>query len=171
MPEEGVRSHLADLGRGPASRERFEIFDESETVSAEVRPEPGARGVGLYEIVLLAHHFQVSRTAAIYRLFNLRVLSQGERDELLAQEKAGQGKQIEDLLHLPQPDHHVAREGFRLRFLGLAMEAYRREKITRAKLFELGHLVDYGRETLEAVLASAGLNEDEDEPLLPEDLG
>jgi Zn-dependent peptidase ImmA (M78 family)/DNA-binding XRE family transcriptional regulator len=171
MPEEGVRSHLADLGRGLASRERFEIFDESETVSADVRPEPGARGVGLYEIVLLAHHFQVSRTAAIYRLFNLRVLSQGERDELLAKEKAGQGKQIEDLLHLPKPDHHVAREGFRLRFLGLAMEAYRREKITRAKLFELGRLVDYSRETLEAVLASAGLDEDDGEPLLPDDLG
>jgi Zn-dependent peptidase ImmA (M78 family)/transcriptional regulator with XRE-family HTH domain len=171
MPEEGVRSHLADLGRGPISRERFEIFDESETVSAEVRPQPGARGVGLYEIVLLAHHFQVSRTATMYRLFNLRALSQAERDELLAKEKAGGGKQIEDLLALPQPDHHVAREGFRLRFLGLAMEAYRREKITRAKLFELGELVDYGRETLEAVLASAGLDEDDGEPLLPEDLG
>ena len=55
--------------------------------------------------------------------------------------------------------------------LGLAMEAYRREKITRAKLFELGELVDYGRETLEAVLASAGLDEDDGEPLLPDDLG
>jgi hypothetical protein len=31
--------------------------------------------------------------------------------------------------------------------------------------------VDYGRETLEAVLASAGLDEDDSEPLLPEDLG
>ena len=73
----------------------------------------------------------------------------------------------------PEPivDHGVAREGFRLRFLGLAMEAYRREKITRSKLFELGELVDYGRETLEAVLASAGLDEDDGEPLLPEDLG
>jgi Zn-dependent peptidase ImmA (M78 family)/transcriptional regulator with XRE-family HTH domain len=171
MPEEGVRTYLADLGRGPISRERFEIFDESATVAAEVRPEPGAQAVGLYEVVLLAHHFQVSRTAAVYRLFNLRVLSQGRRDELLAQENAGQGKRIEDLLCLPQPDHTGAREGFRLRFLGLAMEAYRREKISRSKLFELGRLVDYGREILEALLLSAGLDEEDVEPLLPEELG
>ncbi len=171
MPEEGVRSALADLGRGPMSRERFEIFDENEALSAEVRPEPGSRGVSLYEVVLLAHHFQASRTAAIYRLFNLRLLSQAERDGLLARETAGQGKQIEDLLGLPQPDHGTAREGFRLRFLGLAMEAYRREKISRAKLFELGSLVGYGRPTLEAILAGAGLDEDGDDPLIPEVLG
>jgi hypothetical protein len=127
--------------------------------------------VSLYEVVLLAHHFQVSRTAAIYRLFNLRMVAQAERDDLLARETAGQGKQIEDLLDLPQPDHATAREGFRLRFLGLAMEAHRREKITRAKLFELGGLVGYGRQTLEAILASAGLDEEEDDPLVPEILG
>lgn len=171
MPADGVRSYLADLGRGPVSRERFEIFDEDMALSTEVRPEPGARAVGLYEIVLLAHHFQVSRTAAIYRLFNLRILSAADRDGLLAQENAGQGKQIEDLLALPQPDHAVAREGFRLRFLGLGMEAYRREKISRAKLFELGQLVGYGRETLEAILASAGLDEDDGDPLLPHEIG
>jgi Zn-dependent peptidase ImmA (M78 family)/DNA-binding XRE family transcriptional regulator len=165
MPKEGIRTFLADLGRGPSSRERFEIFDGDEATSAEVRPEPGSRSVGLYEIVLLAHHFQVSRTAAIYRLFNLRMLSPSERDDLLARENAGRGKQIEDLLDLPQPDHTTAREGFRLRFLGLAMEAYRREKITRAKLFELGRLVGYGRETLETILASAGLDDD-GEPLV-----
>jgi Zn-dependent peptidase ImmA (M78 family) len=171
MPEEGVRSTLADLGRSPSSRERFEIFDEKEAISAEVRPEPGSRGVGLYEVVLLAHHFQASRTAAIYRLFNLRLLSAAERDDLLARETSGQGKQIEDLLDLPQPDHTTAREGFRLRFLGLAMEACRREKITRAKLFELGLQVGYRRQTLEAILSSAGLDEDEDDPLIPEVLG
>ncbi len=161
MPEDGVRSYLADLGRGRASRERFEIFDGDEASSAEVRPEPGSRSMGLYETVLLAHQFQVSRTAAIYRLSNLRMLSPAERDEILARENAGQGKQIEDLLDLPQPDHTTAREGFRLRFLGLAMEAYRREKISRTKLFELGSLVGYGRETLEAILASAGLDEED----------
>ncbi len=51
------------------------------------------------------------------------------------------------------------------------MEAYRRDKITRAKLFELGQLVDYGRDTLEALLLSAGLDDEDVEPLLPEDLG
>lgn len=169
MPEEGVRAYLADLGRGPATRERFEIFDEAETVSAEVRPEPGAQGVGLYEIVLLAQHFEVSRTAAIYRLFNLRLLSQAMREELLEGEKAGRGKRIAELLRLPR--HHAEeRDEFRLRFLGLALEAYRREKITRAKLRELSRLVGYDDATLESLLENAGLDGEEHEPLLPEDL-
>ncbi|HEX6898558.1 MAG TPA: XRE family transcriptional regulator [Thermoanaerobaculia bacterium] len=171
LPEDGVRTYLADLGRGPASRERFEIFDEAEAVSAEVRPQPGAQAVSLYEVVLLAHHFQVSRTAALYRLFNLRILTQAERDSLLAQENAGQGKRIEELLALPQPDHASARNGFRLRFLGLALEAYRQVKVTSSKLHELGRLVGYDRETLDAILASAGLDDDHGEPLLPADLG
>jgi hypothetical protein len=86
-------------------------------------------------------------------------------------ENAGQGKRIEDLLHLPQPDHTSAREVFRLRFLGLALEAYRREKITRSKLFELGRLMEYSPDTLEALLVNAGLDDPDDEPLLPESLG
>lgn len=170
VPEEGVRSYLADLGRGPATRERFEIFDEAATVSAEVRPEPGSQNVGLYEIVLLAHHFQVSRTAAIYRLSNLRLLSQAARDELLEGERAGRGKRIEELLRLPRRDHAEERNEFRLRFLGLALEAYRREKITRAKLRELARLVGYDNVTLESLLENAGLEDDAHEPLLPEDL-
>lgn len=171
LPEEGVRAYLADLGRGPASRERFEIFDEENTVSAEVRPEPGAQTVDLYQVVLLAHHFQVSRTAAIYRLFNLRILSQAARENLLAEEKAGQGKRIEELLRLPHPDHATARDDFRLRFLGLGLEAYRREKITRAKLRELGRLVGYSAADLDALLESSGLDDEGSEPLLPDDLG
>jgi Zn-dependent peptidase ImmA (M78 family)/transcriptional regulator with XRE-family HTH domain len=171
LPQEGVRAYLADLGRGPVSRERFEIFDEEKTVSAEVRPEPGAQTVDLYQVVLLAHHFQVSRTAAIYRLFNLRILSQAAREEFLAEEKAGQGKRIEELLRLPRPDHAATLDDFRLRFLGLAMEAYRREKITRAKLRELGRLVGYDQAGLDALLESTGLDEESSEPLLPDDLG
>lgn len=170
LPEEGVRAYLADLGRGPATRERFEIFDEAETVSAEVRPEPGSQNLGLYEIVLLAHHFQVSRAAAIYRLSNLRLLSQPARDELLEGEKAGRGKRIEDLLRLPRRDHGEERDEFRLRFLGLALEAYRREKITRGKLRELARLVGYDDDTLDSLLENAGLDGEDHEPLLPEDL-
>ncbi|MFL6195824.1 MAG: helix-turn-helix domain-containing protein, partial [Thermoanaerobaculia bacterium] len=164
MPEDGVRGYLADLGRTLVSRERFDVFDENEAVSAEVRSDPGSRAVGPYEIVLLAHHFQVSRTAAIYRLYNLRIISAAERDDLLNMENAGQGKRIESLLHLPQPDHSTARESFRLRLLGLAMEAYRREKISRAKLLELGRLVGYESSTLRALLDSSGLDDEEEGP-------
>ncbi|HKI00738.1 MAG TPA: XRE family transcriptional regulator [Thermoanaerobaculia bacterium] len=147
MPEEGVRAFLADLG-------------------CRERSDP----IGLYEVVLLAHHFQVSRTMAIYRLSNLRLLPQAAREALLNEEKSGRGKRIEDLLGLPHPDHAAARDEFRLRFLGLAIEAYRREKITRAKLRELALLVGYDRAAIDDLLESAGLDGEDVEPLLPEDL-
>jgi hypothetical protein len=55
----------------------------------------------------------------------------------MAQEQAGKGRDLARLLALPEPDHRAAREVFRHRFLSLALEAYRREAITRSKLAEL----------------------------------
>jgi Zn-dependent peptidase ImmA (M78 family)/transcriptional regulator with XRE-family HTH domain len=170
LPSDGVEGFLSDLGRAVLRRDRFEVFDEVAAVRAETRVEAGEPAVRLYEVVLLAHHFQVSRTAAIYRLDNLRLLSAGGRDRLLAEEKAGRGRQIEAVLRLPQPDHMAAREEFRLRFLALALEAYRREKIARGKLDELALLVEAQGAEMDDLLASADLGGEEVEPLLPEDL-
>jgi hypothetical protein len=103
-------------------------------------------------------------------LSNLRLLAQAAREALLAEDKAGRGKRIEELLGLPQPDHSAARDEFRLRFLGLAIEAYRREKITRAKLRELARLVGYDSTAIDDLLESAGLDGEDGEPLLPKDL-
>jgi Zn-dependent peptidase ImmA (M78 family) len=153
LPAAGVRSFLRERGKALDGRERFDVFDEERALSVEVRPEAGAQRLELYDVVLLAHHFQVSRTAALYRLHSLRILGSAERDRLLEEEKEGRGKQLEGLLGLPQPDHSQARNEFRLRFLGLALEAYRREKISRSKLRELAAQVDLDAADLELVLA------------------
>jgi len=119
--------------------------------------------------VLLAHHFGVSRTAALYRLRNLHLLSQAELAVLLAEEEAGHGKRISGLLGLPEPDHAAGRGEFRSRLLGLALEAYRREKITRGKLRELAAGVGVSGDDLAAILEGDGLQDDERSvPLLPE---
>jgi Zn-dependent peptidase ImmA (M78 family)/transcriptional regulator with XRE-family HTH domain len=170
IPEEAIRSFLADLGKGSSGRERVDIYDEAGTVPAELRSEPGAQTVRLYEVVLLAHHFQVSRTAALYRLHNLHILSRAQLDSLLAEEKADRGKRIERLLKLSVQDHAEARDEFRLRFLGLALEAYRQEKITGSKLRELGKLVGLTDADLDELIEDAGLAEEEHEPLLPDGL-
>jgi hypothetical protein len=56
------------------------------------------------------------------------------------------------------PKEDTSREDFRRRFLALALEAYRREEITRSKLAELAAMVHLGRNELGAALASAKLD-------------
>jgi Zn-dependent peptidase ImmA (M78 family)/transcriptional regulator with XRE-family HTH domain len=183
LPAAGVQSFLEGLGKGRGSRERWDVHDESDEaapVAAEGRAEPRSQEIQLYDVVRLAHRFGVSRTAAIYRLKNLRLVSQPAIDRLLDQEATGQGLQIERTLRVPawQParddspteaDEATLRGGdFRGRFLSLAFEAYRREKISRGKLHELGRLVDVSAEELDELLDRLGLLDDPDLPA-PED--
>ncbi len=171
MPEEGVRDFLAHLGKGRARRERFEVFDEEAVVPAETREEPRSHAIQLYDVVLLAHHFQVSRSAMLHRLYNLRLLTVAERDRLFHDEENGKGREIERLLHLPVIDHAAARNAFRSRLLGLALEAYRREAISRAKLRELVSLAGLSQDHLRDLLEDAGLDgEEESGVLLPDSL-
>ncbi len=177
MPELGVREFLAGIGKGQSSRKKWVVFDEGEMISAEVRAEPGSQALQLYDVVLLAHNFGVSRLAALYRLKNLGLISQAQLDDLLREEQEGKGKEIERSLRLA--DHQEKRgkrpassRDFQSRFLALAIEAYRREKISRGKLSELASMVDFSPPALDQVLRAVGLDEEpESEVLLPEDLG
>jgi hypothetical protein len=51
-----------------------------------------------------------------------------------------------------------ARDDFRRRFLGLALEAYRRDEITRSKLGELASLVEMKPTDVRSAICSAGLD-------------
>jgi Zn-dependent peptidase ImmA (M78 family)/transcriptional regulator with XRE-family HTH domain len=171
MPEEGLREFLADLGKGQPSREQHQVFDGEGVVPAETRSEPGSQSVQLYDVVFLAYHFGCSRIAALYRLRNVHLLSQSDLQHLLAEEEAGRGRAIARSLDLPEPEE-TARDEFRSRFLGLALEAFRREKITRGKLRELAGAVGLTEEDLERLLEDAGLARDEEfSVLLPGDAG
>ena len=164
MPEEGVRQFVAGLGKGRPSRTYAEVFDEAGSVDVEGRSEPGSQAVQLYDVVQLAHYFGVSRLAALYRLRNLRLVSAAEFEQLKALDDAGKGRQLAELLGLPEPDDSIVRNEFRHRFLGLALEAYRREEISRGKLKELATMVDLTAEDLDRLVEDAGL--DDDEPAL-----
>jgi hypothetical protein len=113
----------------------------------------------MYDVVLLAHHFGVSRSAALYRLRNLRLINASDLDALQEQDRRGLGHDVAELLGLPEPDHREARREFRRRFLALAIEAFRREEITRAKLRELAGMVDVAGGELDEVIVQAGLGE------------
>jgi len=159
MPAEGVQEFVEGLAKGRPSRLRAEVFDEGEALQAEGRPEPGSQAIQMYDVVLLAHHFKVSRISALYRLKNLKLLNQPEFDALREQEEGGVGRAIAELLDLKEPDHEGASHEFRSRFLALGFEALRRGQITRRKLAELAGMVGIANEALNAVLRETGLDE------------
>ncbi|MBI3131487.1 MAG: ImmA/IrrE family metallo-endopeptidase [Acidobacteria bacterium] len=157
MPTEGVRQFVTGLGKGRPSRTRAEVFDEVGSLPVEGRTQPGSQTIKLYDVVQMAHHFGVSRTSALYRLRNLRLLTNPELDLLKGLDEAGQGRQLAELLGLPEPDHSELRGAFRHRFLGLALEGYRRDEISYGKLKELVAMVGLEPEALERLVAEADI--------------
>ena len=81
-----------------------------------------------------------------------------------ALDDAGKGRQLAELLGLPEPDDSILRNEFHHRFLGLALEAYRRGEISRGKLWELATMVDLKAADLDRLVEDAGV--DGDEPAL-----
>ncbi len=167
MPGEGIRQFLAGLGKGRPSRVRTELFDGEEAFPVEGRAGPGTQDLQLWDVVLLAHHFGVSRLAAIYRLRSLRLVTEAELEALRQSDDSGKGRQIARMLNLQEVDHGAVRNEFRHRFLGLALEAYRREEITHGKLVELAGMVDMSRDGVIRLLEETGLTEDGVDVLLP----
>jgi Zn-dependent peptidase ImmA (M78 family)/DNA-binding XRE family transcriptional regulator len=159
LPDEGVRRFMTAIGKGGPSRLRADVFDETGVVEVRARAAPESRDVQLYEVAELADHFGVSRLAALYRLRNLRLIADTELDLLKQQEESGKGRHVAALLDLAEVDQEAARNEFRHRFLGLALEAFRRGEISRAKLAELAGMVDLGPEDVARLLRETGLED------------
>jgi Zn-dependent peptidase ImmA (M78 family)/DNA-binding XRE family transcriptional regulator len=160
MPAEGVLQFVHALGKGGASRAQMVVYDETDVVQAEQRAAPGSQDIQIHDMALMAHHFGVSRIAALYRLKNLRMVDEREFQHLKSQEDSGTGKAIADFLAADEPvDAREMRDEFRRRFLGLALEANRREEITLSKLTELAAMVGINRQEVQSILSSAGFEQ------------
>lgn len=160
MPAEGVLQFVHALGKGGASRAQMVVYDETDVVQAEQRAAPGSQDIQIHDMALMAHHFGVSRIAALYRLKNLRMVDEREFQHLKSQEDSGTGKAIADFLAADEPvDAREMRDEFRRRFLGLALEANRREEITLSKLTELAAMVGINRQEVQSILFSAGFEQ------------
>ena len=157
LPGEGVRQFMTLIGKGGPSRQHADIFDEGGVVEASTRAAPKSQDTQMYDVAELAEHFGVSRLAALYRLRNLRFLSDAEFDHLKQLEDAGQGRAVAALLQLPQRDEDAARDEYRHRFLSLALEAFRRQAISRSKLNELASIIDLGPNEVGDLLERIGL--------------
>lgn len=139
MPEGGVRRFLASLGRGEPSRQVADVFGEaSGQVRAQGRPRPGSQRIQIEDVVQLAHHFGVSRLAALYRLRNLRpaVLSDDEF-EVLEKDSERRGNAIARALTLSDLPSEEGQEQLSSRLLALAIDACRQELVSKRKVLDL----------------------------------
>src|SRR3990172_8759721 len=164
MPEDGARQFVAGLGKGRPSRAFAEVFDEAGSLKVEGRTEPGTQALQMYDVVQLAHHFGVSRLSALFRLRNLRLVTEAEFDQLKALDDQGKGKQLAELLGLSEPDHADMRSEFKHRFLGLALEAFRRDEVSHGKLRELVAMVGLAAGDLDQLIEDAGIFADTSAP-------
>ncbi len=162
MSEDGVHQFVKGLGKGKPSRVFAEVFDEDAALNVEGRSEPGTQTIQLYDVVQVAHHFGVSRLSALFRLRNLRLVTESEFNHLKGLEDEGKGKQLAKRLGLSDSDHEETCRDFKPRFLGLALEAYRRDEISRSKLGELVAMVDLTVEDLDRLLDDVGLGGNDD---------
>ena len=110
----------------------------------------------MYDVAELAEHFGVSRLATLYRLRNLRLLSDAEFENLKQHEDVGHGRAVAKMLQLPEIDEDAARDEYRHRFLSLALEAFRRSEISRAKLSELVNMIGLDDSELADLLERIG---------------
>jgi Zn-dependent peptidase ImmA (M78 family)/DNA-binding XRE family transcriptional regulator len=160
MPANGVREVIRKLNKGLPSRAVQGIFDvaSGEMMPAEIRPQPGTQAVGFQDAAFLAHWFKVSYQAASYRLLNLAFISLAECKELLSLEDQATRmmRMMSDLFNPTssprQPEHDTeARHGeLIVEVVHLVLEAYRQEKISRGRVFEIAKLLGLpGRDLFE----------------------
>jgi len=135
MPESGVRTFVRRLGKGEQSRSQLRAYDEAAVVEGQRRREPHSQDIQVYDVAHIAHHFGVSYETAMFRLLNLKLVTEEERGQLAQQKERASG--VMRFLG-PEPDAKAPRhKPFRHQLALLAVEAYRREVISRAKLREL----------------------------------
>lgn len=163
LPGAGARRFISSLGKGLPSRAQAEIFDGTEVVRVQRRAAPHSQTIQIYELVQLANAFGVSTIAALYRLRNLRppLVTEAELARLKELIDSGVDKEARKVMELSEPEkEYLVQNEFKHRFLGLALEAYRRDFISRAKLTELGRLAKVPSEPLAQLIEDAGIDED-----------
>jgi len=115
----------------------------------------------IYDVVKLSHHFGVSVLSALYRLMNLRLITDKQFGEMKQMDSDGMTKQLADLLGLSEVSEDENISAFYRRYLVLALEAYRREKISRRKLIEIASKLGVSATEIEKVVQNLGLIRDE----------
>jgi Zn-dependent peptidase ImmA (M78 family) len=161
MPEAGIRKSLESLHKGRPSRVEQFVFDVANDgwVDTQFRPEPGSQDLAYQDLAQIAHWFDVSYQACVYRLRSLNIVSQKECDELLKKEEAANKfRSILQIMDSSQDkeEAHSADHELLAQVMGLAIEARRRQEISRGRILELAEVLGVtGSELLELADAAS----------------
>lgn len=150
MPSSGVTAFLKNLDKGAPSRQTLHVYTpmaeerEHSPVEAQRRPVAGSQIITYQDVVQFSHHFGVSYKAAVYRLKNLNIVNPSETDSLLGAEH--HALSFLKLLRLweDETDDKGARPDRELvsQVAYLAVEAFRREEISRGRLLDISAKLD-----------------------------
>ncbi|MCI0457390.1 MAG: ImmA/IrrE family metallo-endopeptidase, partial [Gemmataceae bacterium] len=140
MPKAGVELFLATLNKGGSSRRTFHVYDVAteEGIEAERRVLARSQEITFQDAALLAAHFGVSYQVAVYRLSDLGFVNREDLKSLLEKLELAQSYlrligRWNDVASKPGPnDRELVSQ-----IVPLALEAFRREEISRGKLLDL----------------------------------
>lgn len=155
LPRSGVWAFLnSRFKAGPSLIEQTVYDPAAEQNAAEVRASrraaPRSQVLTYEDVAALAHCFGVSYQAALFRLKSLSIINDVEFGEL--RDKEHFGKQYLELLQVlvdleghdeRKPDREIVSQ-----VVHLALEAYRREEISKGKLRDLSTLLDFSGKDL-----------------------
>lgn len=156
LPPGGVWKFLEGRQKAGPSRREVAVYDPSLEkselqVKAQRRLTPGSQKVTYEDVAALAHYFGVSYLAAAFRLKSLDIVNQREFEALREKEDVGRSYfkllQMHDDLEGKDKDAKPDRE-LVSQVVHLAVEAYRREEISKGKLRDLSSLLNLPAEKL-----------------------
>lgn len=153
MPKYGVFEVLQRLNKGFSTRSEQSVFDVAgeAQIDCEIRNPSGSQRINHTDVATLSHHFGVSYQVAVFRLKGLRSISSPESAYLLDQARYGleyltELKMLEELEGAEQKGRgalEIQRE-----VAHLAIEAYRRELISRGRLLEFAKILGVSGQVL-----------------------
>ncbi len=156
MPSGGVNAFLESRGKSGPNVESQTVYDAGidegtdSNVRGQRRALARAKMVTFEDLVALARHFGVSYIAAAYRLKSLSIVNELEFENLKSKESIAEeltkildGFGNEGPEKNSKPDREIVSQ-----VLHLAMEAFRREKISEGKLRDIAKLLDFPGRTL-----------------------
>lgn len=160
MPMDGLYEILRSLNKGKSSRHDQIIFDVSSNsnMNVENRSAPYSQNITFQDVSIIAHHFGVSYKASVYRLRSLNIISQHECDKLI--EKYQDGRRFLSSLNMfsdleDKEDKSLWDRELITEIAYLAIEAFRREEISRGRIIEIGDAIGIGGKVLyESALAA-----------------
>ena len=162
LPPAGIEAFLANLDKGRSTRQQQLVYDVASNGRFDVdgREAPNSQVITFQDAQVLASSYGVSYEVAVYQLNTLRFIDRAETQRLLSVSSLAKryALLIDNGLNDASAYGHEGPE-LKSQILHLALEAFRREEISRGRLIDIGRSLKIAADKLiELVDAELALN-------------